>query len=128
MGTAVGLSVLVSLISLLVPPGFVRGPISEIVIFLPLWVGTILAAHLLFSYPAARFLRKKIVEDSRWLRVAKGGVIGILLVLLSVDGFFCAGYILGIGDPRVGEAGQLLILYLGPVYLAEVCGAVVGAG
>ena len=68
------------------------------------------------------------MKDSRWLRVAKGVVIGILLVLLSVDGFFCAGYIMGIGDPLVGEAGQLIILYLGPVYLIAFFGAIVGGG
>ena len=58
IGTAVGLSVLVNLISLLVPPNFVRGTADDLV-YLPLWVGSIFAAHLLLSYPAVKFLQKK---------------------------------------------------------------------
>lgn len=128
IGVAVGLSVLLNLISLVIPPNFVCG-VYEAAQALLGWVAPIFIAHLLFCYPAARFLRKRILLGARWLWATKGCVIGLLLTLIIVDGWFCAGYISGIGDPRVGEIGVLLVLvYFGPIYLAEVLGAIVGAG
>ncbi len=127
VGTAIGLSLTVNLISLLIPPNFVRSW-YDAAGALMLWVVPIFIAHLLFCYPAARFLRKRILLGARRLWAAKGCVIGLLLALIMVDGFFCAGYILGIGDPRVGEAGVFIILYYGPIYLAELLGAIVCAG
>ena len=75
-------------------------------------VGIIAFEHLIFCYPYALYLRRKIRLGSPRAGTHKGGMVGLLLSLIIVDGFIILAHIVSIGDPRGGEVAQLLL----PVY------------
>jgi len=114
VGAAAGLAALVSLVITLTPV-FGHGASFGAIFYSDYTaiVGFIAFEHLMFCYPYARYVRRKIRLGSGRLGALKGGMVGLLLSLIIADGLIVFIYISSIGDPRGGEAAQLLL----PVYL-----------
>ena len=128
VGAAIGLSVLVSLVTTIIYI-FVHGFGRDVrdAAQWTLYVASIVIPHLIFCYPAARFLQKRILLGARGLWAVKGCIIGLLLPLIIVDGYYCLAYIESIGSRLTGGQARTIILYWGPIYVLEILGGCVGA-
>ena len=111
IGTAVGLAFLVTL-AITMTPVFAHGFSFEEILdseFM-IMVGIIVFERLIFCYPYARYLRKKIRLGSGQFGALKGGMIGLLLSLIIVDGLVVFSYLSTIGE-AFRDAGQSILVY-----------------